>query len=194
MIVLGIDPGLVRTGYGAIEAGARGEAQRVVEAGIVAPDGRRTLEQRLAQLFDGVRDVLLAVSPDVVVVEELYTVYRNPQTAILMGHARGVCCLAAGQAGVPLHHLGHSAVKRALVGHGGAKKEQIARMVVALLHLKAVPEPNDVTDALALALAYANVHRHEERLRSIDDVLTDHGYARGERRREGARRGRGPLL
>ncbi|MDE2572768.1 MAG: crossover junction endodeoxyribonuclease RuvC [bacterium] len=194
MIILGVDPGLVRTGYGAIDVGARGAQPRLVEAGIVEPNGRESLERRLAALFDGFREVLLAVSPEVVVIEELYTVYRNPQTAILMGHARGVCALAAGQAGTPLRHLGHSAVKRALVGHGTAKKEQVARMVAALLHLAEVPEPNDVSDALALALAYANVHQHEERLRSIDDVLTDHGYARGERRREGARRGRGPLL
>ncbi|TAM76781.1 crossover junction endodeoxyribonuclease RuvC [bacterium] len=194
MIILGVDPGLVRTGYGAIETGPNGEGPRLVEAGIVAPSEREPLERRLAALFDGVRDVLIAVSPDVVVVEELYTVYRNPQTAILMGHARGVCYLSAGQAGVSVRHLGHSAVKRALVGNGTAKKEQVARMVVALLHLKAVPEPNDVSDALALAVAYANVHQHEERLRSIDDVLTDYGYARGERRREGARRGRRPLL
>ncbi|TAM92368.1 Holliday junction resolvase [bacterium] len=194
MIILGVDPGLVRTGYGAIEAGSRGEPPRLVEAGIVAPSEREPLERRLAELFDGIRDVLIAVSPEIVVVEELYSVYRNPQTAILMGHARGVCYLAAGQVGVPVRHLGHSAVKRALVGHGTAKKEQVARMVVALLRLKAVPEPNDVSDALALALAYANVHQHEERLRSIDDVLTDHGYARGERRREGARRGRGPRV
>ncbi|HVA36429.1 MAG TPA: crossover junction endodeoxyribonuclease RuvC [Candidatus Dormibacteraeota bacterium] len=194
MIILGLDPGLVRTGYGVIETGTRGEEPRLVEAGVVEPGARGSLEGRLARLFDGVRDALIAAAPEVMVVEELYTVYRNPQTAILMGHARGVCYLAAGQAGIPVGHLGHSAVKRALVGHGTAKKEQVGKMVAALLHLRAVPEPNDVSDALALALAYANVRQHEERLRSIDDVLTDHGYARGERRREGARRGGGPQL
>ncbi|MBV8489263.1 MAG: crossover junction endodeoxyribonuclease RuvC, partial [Candidatus Eremiobacteraeota bacterium] len=93
--------------------------------------------------------------PELVVIEELYTTYKNPTTAILMAHARGVLCLASAQAGIAVRTLGHSRVKRALVGSGGARKEQVAAMVCQLLGLRAAPRPNDVSDALALALAYS---------------------------------------
>lgn len=89
------------------------------------------------------------------VVEELWTAYRNPSTAVLMGHARGVLCLAGGANGVAVHTLAHSLVKRALVGNGSARKDQVKRMVVQLLGLRQIPQPDDVSDALALAIAYA---------------------------------------
>jgi crossover junction endodeoxyribonuclease RuvC len=93
----------------------------------------------------------------VVVIEELYTTYKNPMTAILMGHARGVMCLASAQAGVPVKTLGHAHVKRALVGSGAARKDQVNAMVTHLLKLRTAPKPNDVSDALAIALAYMNM-------------------------------------
>ncbi len=74
-----------------------------------------------------------------------------------MGHARGVICLASAQAGVRGHTLGHARVKRALVGSGSARKEQVNAMVTQLLGLRVAPKPNDVSDALALALAFLNV-------------------------------------
>jgi crossover junction endodeoxyribonuclease RuvC len=98
------------------------------------------------------------------VIEELWTAYRNPTTAVLMGHARGVLCLAAHASGVRLRHLVHSHVKRVLVGSGAARKDQVKRMVMHQLHLVTTPEPSDVSDALALALALANIERTEARL------------------------------
>jgi crossover junction endodeoxyribonuclease RuvC len=98
------------------------------------------------------------------VVEELWSAYKNPATAVLMGHARGVIYLAAHAAGVAVRHLGHSHVKRALTGSGAARKEQVKRMVMLQLALSIAPEPDDVSDALALALALANVERTERRL------------------------------
>ncbi|HEX3459114.1 MAG TPA: crossover junction endodeoxyribonuclease RuvC, partial [Candidatus Baltobacteraceae bacterium] len=86
-----------------------------------------------------------------------YTSYRNPRAALLMGHARGVLCLASAQAGVAVHTLGHARVKRALVGSGSARKEQVNAMVTRLLGLRQAPKPHDVSDALALALAFLNV-------------------------------------
>ena len=160
--ILGIDPGLRVTGYGVIEASVSGV--RLIEAGVVAPRPSLSLEQRLRQLHEGIVQVVTSTRPDAIVIEELYTTYKNPSTAIMMAHARGVLCLAGGQHGVPVRTLAHSLVKRALVGSGSAKKEQVNMMVTHLLGLRSRPEPNDVSDALALALAYTNVRDHDRRL------------------------------
>ena len=158
MRILGIDPALRVTGYGVIERTPKGV--RLIEAGVVSPRADRALEERLAELHDGVRAILAETKPDVVVIEELYTTYKNPMTAILMGHARGVMCLASAQAGVPVRTLGHAHVKRALVGSGAARKDQVNAMVTRLLRLRTAPKPNDVSDALAIALAYINMSDH----------------------------------
>jgi crossover junction endodeoxyribonuclease RuvC len=155
MRVLGIDPALRVTGYGVIQLSGRSVA--LVEAGVVSPRTDRALEERLAELYRGIAEVLEQTKPDVVVIEELYTTYKNPMTAILMGHARGVMCLASAQAGVPVKTLGHAHVKRALVGSGAARKDQVNAMVTHLLKLRTAPKPNDVSDALAIALAYMNM-------------------------------------
>lgn len=153
MRLLGVDPGLRTTGYGVIETGRRGMA--LVEAGVIEPDTRLPLEGRLAQLHDAMHEIVASVRPDVVVVEELWTAYRNPTTAVLMGHARGVLYLAAAQHQVEVRQLAHSLVKRALVGSGAARKEQVNAMVTQLLGLSTRPDPEDVSDALALAIAWA---------------------------------------
>ncbi len=158
MRILGIDPALRVTGYGVIER--RGRSVFLIEAGVVSPPPDRTLERRLAELHAGISTLLAQTTPDVVVIEELYTTYRNPMTAILMGHARGVMCLASAQANVPVHTLGHAHVKRALVGSGSASKDQVNAMVTQLLKLRSAPKPNDVSDALAIALAYLNMSDH----------------------------------
>ncbi len=170
MRILGVDQGLRVTGYGAIEIGAR-EAH-LIEAGVIAPDPGDPLERRLGALYDELLAVVIATRPDVMVIEELWTAYRNPTTAVLMGHARGVLCLAAHAAGVRVRHLVHSHVKRVLVGSGAARKDQVKRMVMLQLRLVATPEPNDVSDALALALALANIERTEARLGPLSAALT----------------------
>ncbi len=153
--ILGIDPALRVTGYGAVER--TGGGIRLIEAGVIAPRTDRTLEERLHELHVGIAEVLAQTRPHLVVIEELYTTYKNPKTAILMGHARGVLCLASAQAGVAVQTLGHAHVKRALAGSGAARKDQINAMVTRMLGLRRAPKPNDVSDALALALAYMNV-------------------------------------
>jgi crossover junction endodeoxyribonuclease RuvC len=155
MRILGIDPALRTTGYGVIER--RNGRIRLVEAGIVAPRPQGTLEERLRELHTGICDVIAQTQPTLVVIEELYTNYKNPLAALLMGHARGVLCLASAQAGIVVHTLGHAHVKRALVGSGSARKEQVNAMVTRLLGLRRSPKPHDVSDALALALAFLNV-------------------------------------
>lgn len=170
MRILGVDPGLRVTGYGAIELATRGP--RLIEAGVIVPEPGEPLERRLGALYDELCAVLAATQPDVMAIEELWTAYRNPSTAVLMGHARGVLCLAAHCAGVRVRHLGHSHVKRVLVGSGAARKDQVKRMVMVQLRLVTTPQPNDVSDALALALALANIERTEMRLGPLGVALT----------------------
>jgi crossover junction endodeoxyribonuclease RuvC len=146
------------TGYGAIER-SNGRV-RLIEAGVVVPSAKGTLEERLHELHSGICEVIAQTQPEHVVIEELYTTYKNPRSALLMGHARGVLCLASAQAGVVVQTLGHARVKRALVGSGSARKEQVGAMVARLLGLRRVPKPHDVSDALALALAFLNMLDH----------------------------------
>lgn len=156
--MLGLDPALRVTGYGVIEQ--KRLVVALVEAGVVAPRTDRTLERRLCDLHSAISELIGATKPDVVVIEELYTSYKNPKTAILMGHARGIMCLASAQAGLEVKTIGHSHVKRALVGSGSARKDQVNAMVTHLLNLAKSPKPNDVSDALAIALAYLNMSNH----------------------------------
>jgi crossover junction endodeoxyribonuclease RuvC len=159
---LGVDPGLRTTGYGVIDV-VDGR-YRLVEGGILQPQPELPLEQRLAQLYTAMVDVIVATRPQCMVVEDLWTSYKNPTTAVLMGHARGVIALAAGVNGVAMEHLGHALVKRAIAGSGAARKTQVGAMVVQLLGLAAAPQPVDVSDALALALAFANIAGQRSRL------------------------------
>jgi crossover junction endodeoxyribonuclease RuvC len=167
--ILGVDPGLRTTGYGVVEA--RDGALRLIEGGVLQPNPKETLERRLVQLHDGMAEVLRATRPDCMVVEELWTAYDHPQTAVLMGHARGVIALAAGTHGVPVHDLAHAEVKRALTGSGSAAKTQVKGMVVQLLGLAAPPQPDDVSDALALAIAFANVEAQRSRFAELGVIM-----------------------
>lgn len=150
--VLGIDPGLNITGYSVLEVAAGGP--RVCEAGVVRGRNRDSLTARLKEVYDGVCEVIGALAPQVMALEQLYSHYDRPRTAILMGHARGVICLAAAQAGIPVVHYTPTQVKKVLTGHGRATKSQIQQAVQHELRLPARPEPADVGDALAIALCH----------------------------------------
>ena len=159
MRVLGIDPGLRVTGYGLLEA--NGMRARVLEAGVVRSDDDASLPDRLRKIHVNVLDIIRELEPDAVAVEELYSHYGHPTTAILMGHARGVMLLAAAEAGVSVVTYGATRIKKALTGNGRASKEQMQRMIQSTLRLKALPEPADVADALAVALCHCNVVARE---------------------------------
>jgi crossover junction endodeoxyribonuclease RuvC len=148
--VVGFDPGLNVTGYGVIDC--RGGIVRLVEAGTIRSRGE-TLETRLATIHEGVRDVLQALAPAVMAIEQVFVHAKFPRTAILMGHARGVICLAAAQAGLSVNNYPPARVKSLLTGSGQAGKEQMQSAVQRELALAARPEPADVADALAVALA-----------------------------------------
>jgi len=150
--IIGIDPGLRITGYGVLTI-VDGEPC-LAEGGVIKSDSDAPLEQRLRQLHAGVEKVLADFPPDVVAVEDLWTQYEHPRTAVLMGHARGVIYLAAAQAGAEVAAYPPALVKRSLTGNGRAPKDQVARMVAQLLGMGEPPKPADVTDALALALCH----------------------------------------
>jgi crossover junction endodeoxyribonuclease RuvC len=152
MRILGIDPGLNITGYGVLESSGGGP--RVCEAGVIRGKTRSSLTERLREIHQGVADVIAAFQPGVMAIEQLYSHYQRPRTAILMGHARGVICLAAAQAGIEVVHYSATQVKKILTGAGRAGKAQVQRAIQRELGLTSVPEPPDVADALAIALCH----------------------------------------
>ena len=154
--ILGLDPGLQTTGYGVLDVTEAGP--RVAEAGVIrsAKDGRDTSDMapRVLALYDGLVEVLDQWKPKVLVVEQLYSHYEHPRTAILMGHARGCFFLAAAQRNIPAVSYAPTRVKKTITGHGRASKEQMQNAIMRELNLAKLPEPHDVADALALALCH----------------------------------------
>jgi crossover junction endodeoxyribonuclease RuvC len=158
--ILGIDPGLNITGYGVLEI-ARGRIE-VCEAGVVRGRTKQSLANRLAEIHAGVADVIATLKPSAMAVEQLYSHYKHPRTAILMGHARGVICLAAAEAGLAEATYSATQIKKVLTGSGRAPKSQIQLAIRRELHLAEIPDPPDVADALAVALChyYLRVRRN----------------------------------
>lgn len=156
MIILGIDPGLHATGYGVISASSEG--LRLISAGAIHPSSPRVaLGRRLQELYDGLREVIATSQPQALALESLYTHHEYLTTAALMAHARGVICLLGAQQGIPLIEYLPTRVKKALTGQGHASKEQVARAVGMWLNVDASAWTSDVTDALALAIAHAQI-------------------------------------
>lgn len=151
--ILGIDPGLNITGYGVLDIDAGGRSQ-VVEAGVIRSKASQPLPERLKSLHSGMIDVISSLAPDVVAVEELYSHYERPRTAILMGHARGVICLAAAEHDKEVTHYAATQIKKILTGNGRAPKIQVQQAVTRHLNLNEVPQPPDVADALAIAICH----------------------------------------
>ncbi len=154
--ILGVDPGLNITGYGVLEASAAGP--RLVEAGIVRAGQQGEMSRRLAAIWEGITELIRTFQPVALALEALYAHYEHPHTAILMGHVRGVICLAAGQAGIPVISYSATQVKRILTGSGRADKGQMQRAIQRELALERLPEPADVADALAVALCHYYMH------------------------------------
>lgn len=159
--ILGVDPGLRITGYGVIKL-AHGTQPVLCEAGVIRAPTRKDLPARVAAVYDGISELLRAFQPAAVALEEIFSHYARPRTAILMGHARGVICLAVAQAGIPLVAYTPTQVKRLLTGSGRAGKGQIQRAVQRELGLTQLPQPPDVADALALALCHAYLLRKRD--------------------------------
>lgn len=153
MVVLGIDPGLANTGYGVV---ARSGGRLVaLDGGTIETAPSSPHERRLADVHAAVERLLDEHEPEVVALEELYF-GQNVRTAFAVGHARGAAMLAAGTRGIPCFGYTPQKVKSAVCGHGRAAKDQVGRMVAALLSLPAVPSSDHASDALAVAICHLN--------------------------------------
>jgi len=153
MLVLGIDPGTANTGFGVVGDG-RGR-MHAVDGGVIETRAGVAAERRLAQIHERVRALIEEHRPDAVALEDLYF-GANARSAFAVGQARGVVMLAAGQAGIPCASYTPQQVKAAVCGSGRAGKDQVGRMVQALLALTAPPTPDHAADALAVAICHVN--------------------------------------
>jgi crossover junction endodeoxyribonuclease RuvC len=149
MVVLGVDPGSVRTGFGAVETDGR--RHRLVEMGTIAPGPRASLPEKLRHIHAGVSALIERLNPDALAVEDIFHA-ANTRTALVLGHVRGVVLLAGAQAGLAVHEYPPATVKQQVTGFGRAEKGQVAYMVTRMLDLPAAAESGDATDALAVAL------------------------------------------
>ena len=154
MLVLGVDPGLAATGYGLVKSGST--RSRLVEGGVIRSRSQDPIEKRVGDIYTGMLEVLDEFHPDILAMEDLYSHYKHPKTAIIMGHARGAVLVAANQAGIVVKSYASTMIKIALTGNGRARKEQVQRMVLNHLGLTAPIEPYDTSDALAAALCHIN--------------------------------------
>lgn len=155
--ILGIDPGLNTTGYAVLEL--NGGPPRLREAGVVRTRSRLSLERRLSEIHEGTSELIDSLNPTVMALEELFSHYQRPRTAILMGHARGVICLAAATSGITVQHYAATKVKKMLTGSGRATKQQVQLAICREFSLAEPPEPADVADALAIALCHLYTNR-----------------------------------
>jgi crossover junction endodeoxyribonuclease RuvC len=153
VIVLGIDPGTARTGYGLVSR--EGSQLRMLDYGCLETIDDRPLAARLLLIHEGLTDLIETWRPEAVGVERLFF-NKNVQTAFAVGQARGVVLLAAAQHALPVVELGPHEVKLAVTGYGRASKDQVQRMVGLLLAMTEVPRPDDAADALAVAVCTAH--------------------------------------
>jgi len=155
MRVLGIDPGLIITGYACVEMTAVGSEPRLIEGGVLRLDRRAPMSARLEQLFNDLTEVLDDLEPEQMAVEQLFAHYRHVRTSIIMGHARGVILLAGQTRSVELVEVVATEVKKAMTGNGHATKRQMQEAAMVQLSLSRPPEPADVADAIGIALCAA---------------------------------------
>jgi crossover junction endodeoxyribonuclease RuvC len=155
MVILGIDPGLHITGYGVLKS--VGNGTRVLEAGVIKTNERESFETKLKEIFSEIGAIIRQFKPDYIAVEELYSHYVHPRTAIIMGHARGIVFLQAARSKVPVISYASTRIKKSLTGNGRASKSQVQKMVRMTLKLKKEIASPDTADALAAALCHHNV-------------------------------------
>ncbi len=164
MRIVGIDPGLQVCGYACLEIGGKEKSPTLhsygdgalIEAGVCRTSSQLPLEAKLNQIAEDIKSLLKKFSPDIVAVEELYSHYAHPKTAILMGHARGVILQSCAEAAIELKSFSATRIKKSITGNGRASKPQMQRTIQSLLSLPALPEPDDVADAIAVSLCCAN--------------------------------------
>jgi len=152
MLVIGIDPGIAITGYGLIRTDQRNEYQ-CIDFGVVTTKAGLPDAERLSILYKELTEIINLHHPDTSAVEKLFF-QKNVKTAISVGQARGVAMLTLAQANLAVEEYTPNEIKQTVCGYGNAGKRQIQRMVQTLLHLDALPKPDDAADALAVAICH----------------------------------------
>jgi crossover junction endodeoxyribonuclease RuvC len=153
--IIGIDPGLLHTGWAVIES--KGAERRYIASGVILPKSKDPLPQRLAFIFNEVSKLCEVWTPDECAIEYTF-VNKNPTSTLLLGHARAAAMVAVGTKNIPVYEYEPNLIKKAITGAGHADKTQIAAMVKILLP-RATPKTADEADAIAIALAHSNINR-----------------------------------
>jgi len=151
MIILGIDPGFAITGYAFLKIETPGNKITVLDYGCIKTSVSQPMSERLFIIYEKITDLIKKNKPDKMAIEKIFFA-RNIKTAMAVSEARGIISLIAGQHRLPLVELTPLQVKQSLTGYGQATKQQIQKMVKTILKLKDIPRPDDVADALAIAL------------------------------------------
>lgn len=152
-IILGIDPGTHITGYGLIKV--KPQSHEIIDYGAIRPPSHIKNHERYLIIFNALEQLIAKFKPNAVAVESQF-VYKNPQSALKLGIAKGMVILAAAKQGIPLFEYAPKKAKMAVVGNGAASKEQVQKMIQLLLQLPELPTPSDAADALALAICHAH--------------------------------------
>jgi crossover junction endodeoxyribonuclease RuvC len=162
MLILGIDPGTARTGYGIIQNKAGGSIQ-LVEYGVIQTQADDPMSGRLLEIFYALRELIKKHQLESAAVEKIFF-QRNVSTAMSVGQARGVVLLALAEAGLEIEEYTPNDIKLAITGYGSADKGQVQRMVKALLNLETIPKPDDAADALAVAICHLHTRSFNRRV------------------------------
>ncbi len=179
-LILGIDPGSRVTGYGIIKA--VGTRQEYVTSGCIKTTDKATLPERLDVIFDGVSQIINEYVPDELAIERIFMA-RSADSALKLGHARGVAIVAGVQQGLPVHEYEARKIKQAVVGTGAATKSQVQHMVMTLLKLNEKPQ-SDAADALAIAICHVNTQFNLARMSRKDGAVVK--FRRGRMTEKGS--------
>ena len=161
---MGIDPGIAIVGYGFLEP--KGNSYKVLDYGAITTEAKVPLPERLDAIYEEMNELIERYKPDDIAFEELFF-NKNVKTAITVAQARGVEVLAAKESGAGLYEYTPLQVKQAIVGYGRATKNQVQEMVRIILNLEKIPKPDDVADALAVAITHGSSIKFKESFRMI---------------------------
>ena len=153
MVIIGIDPGLVKTGYGIVSI--KNERLELIDFGIIAPNPNDTISNRILTIFSDIEQLINTYSPSVFSIEDIFY-SRNFKSAMLLGQARGAAVLAAAKYKLPIFEYSAKKVKQSITGNGNADKTQVQYMVIKILNIKTTLMPLDASDALGIALCHLN--------------------------------------
>ena len=159
MIVLGIDPGLLQTGFGLIKVGSN--KNQIIDYGTISPNSKDKLALRLFAIYNDLISIIDQYKPSIMAIEEVFY-GKNVKSALLLGHARGVSMICAAKYNIPVFEYSARKVKQSITGNGNAHKSQVKFMIMKELNLKKFNAPIDASDALAIALCHIYQVRIEE--------------------------------